>query len=277
MEQDLLLIAKDDELICREEYYMNGTPITRSLYESAVETWNDVEENGFILASTDYPSTDPSILYTVDEAIRFLQGYPASEKTDTEEYSLVTFGEFEQNGDESDGPEALQWRILYQEGDTALVLCENVILIRPFGGGIQNWERSDLRAWLNGEFLSSAFNVFERQKITLGSQVNLGNEFWVASDDRETSDLIFLLSQKEVEKLLPNPKTRLGSPTRYARNSSGYPDSESYVPWWLRTNGIFFGEAMLVQKDGTINTDGTYGGDQYGVRPAMWVTRYWMY
>ena len=268
---NLLYFAKDDDLICYEEYYMNGTPITRSLYESAIESWNDVEENGFILASTDFPSADPSILYTVDEAIRYLQGYPASEKTDTEGYSLVTFGEFEQNGDESDGPEALQWRILYQEGNTALVLCENVILIRPFGGGLQNWERSNLRAWLNGEFLASAFNAIEKKKIVLVSQANLGNEFWVASDDQSTSDLVFLLSQKEIEKFLPDPETRLGSPTRYARNLANYPDSERFVSWWLRTNGIFVGEAMLVQKDGTINTDGTYGGDQYGVRPAMWL------
>ena len=274
---NLLFVAIDDDLICYEEYYMNGKPISHSLYESAVAPWKEMEEGGFVLASTDFASSDPSILYTVDEAIRYLRGDTASEITEPEDYSLITFGEFEQNGDESDGPEALQWRILYQEGNTALVLCEYVILIRPFGGGLQNWERSDLRAWLNGEFLSSAFNGIETRKIVLRSELNLGNEFWVASDDRETSDLIFLLSQKEIEKLLPNPETRLGSPTRYARYSSGYPDSESYVPWWLRTNGIFFGEAMLVQTDGTINTDGTYGGDQYGVRPAMWVTRYWMY
>ena len=60
-------------------------------------------------------------------------------------------------------------------------------------------------------------------------------------------------------------------PTVYAAEQADLGLEEVYYSWWLRTNGVFIGEAMEVLSDGSINTDGTYGGDRKGIRPAIWV------
>ncbi len=182
------------------------------------------------------------------------------------------FGQWEQDGDTSNGVEPLHWRILYEENGFKYAICDSIIEIRAFGGGLQNWERSNLRSWLNGEFYQTAFNDSEKAKIVKRDQLNLGNDFWVASDDRGTADFVFLPSQKEVLQLLPNKNDRRASPSAYARDNAKLENDIEFVSWWLRTNGIFIGQAMTVEPNGDINTDGQYGGDKAGVRPVIWVS-----
>lgn len=182
------------------------------------------------------------------------------------------FGQWEQDGDTSNEAEPLHWRLLYEEGGFKYAICDSIIEIRAFGGGLQNWERSNLRSWLNGEFYQTAFNDSEKAKIVKRDQLNLGNDFWVASDDRGTADFVFLPSQKEVLQLLPNKNDRRASPSAYARDNAKLGNDIEFVSWWLRTNGIFIGQAMTVEPNGDINTDGQYGGDKAGVRPVIWVS-----
>ena len=183
----------------------------------------------------------------------------------------VVFGQWEQDGDPDNGPEPLTWQVLDTDGGARYLLCDRVLEIRAFGGGLQNWERSSLRAWLNGDFFRTAFTEAEQARIARRDQLNLGNDFWVMSDDRGTSDPIFLPSLREIEHLLPEDADRIAAPSPLARRNAGLPDGQHSVSWWLRTNGVFIGEAMLVREDGSLCTEGVYGGDAAGVRPALWL------
>ena len=211
----------------------------------------------------------PGSLYTEDAPLNlFAVWRPISES----EGGSITFGRWEQDGDLSNGPEPLTWHVLYAEGGAEYVLCDRAIEIRQFGGGLQNWERSSLRSWLNGEFWQNAFSDDEKPYIVKREQLNLGNDFWVASDDRETSDLVFLPSQRELLRFLPDPESRRVRPTEYARSSGGLSADAEFIPWWIRTNGVFIGQAMQVAADGSILEDGVYGGDSAGIRPVIWLS-----
>ena len=184
---------------------------------------------------------------------------------------VIVFGRWEQDGNEANGPEPLRWRILCEEGGAAYALCDSVIEIRAFGGAMTKWANCSLRTWLNGDFFETAFQESEKAAIVKREQLNLGNDFWVASDDSPSSDLVFLPSRMEIEKLMGNPADRIAAPTAYAIAQGRLPQDAGGVCWWLRTNGVMPGEAMNVREDGVINNGGTYGGEQMGVRPAIWL------
>ena len=228
----------------------------------------------FLGWSTDENATEgdpryaPGSLYTEDKPLNLWAVWQSG----TSSSGSFVFGHWEQDGDTSNGAEPLHWRILYEEGGFKYAICDSIIEIRAFGGGLQNWERSNLRSWLNGEFYQTAFNDSEKAKIVKRDQLNLGNDFWVASDDRGTADFVFLPSQKEVLQLLPNKNDRRASPSAYARDNAKLGNDGEFVSWWLRTNGIFIGQAMTVEPNGDINADGQYGGDKAGVRPVIWVS-----
>lgn len=228
----------------------------------------------FLGWSTDENATEgdpryaPGSLYTEDKPLNLWAVWQSG----TSSGGNFVFGQWEQDGDTSNGAEPLHWRILYEEGGFKYAICDSIIEIRAFGGGLQNWERSNLRSWLNGEFYQTAFNDSEKAKIVKRDQLNLGNDFWIASDDRGTADFVFLPSQKEVLQLLPNKNDRRASPSAYARDNAKLGNDIEFVSWWLRTNGIFIGQAMTVEPNGDINADGQYGGDKAGVRPVIWVS-----
>ena len=184
----------------------------------------------------------------------------------------IAFGRWEQDGDETNGPEPLYWRILYAEGGGYYAVSDFVIAVQPFGGGLENWERSSLRTWLNGEFYRNAFNDTEKAHIVLRTQLNIGTPAWAASGDPATSDLVFLPSLTEIDMVLQTYDERKARPTPSVRRILNDPDNSPFTAWWLRTNGDWIGEAMTVNADGTVNQHGQYGGDSLGVRPAIWLS-----
>ncbi len=145
---------------------------------------------------------------------------------------------------------------------------------------------SDIRAWLNGVFLPSAFNEAERERL---SKVKIDNSAW---NEKETKypvktfeDQVFLLSFKDVTEPRygfsamaesPDPR-RAALPTDYAlaQGSWAQPDpmNEGTTWWWLRS----------ASEMPYTNCDvGFYGGVYYtyalhyfpdftdsGVRPAI--------
>ena len=95
-----------------------------------------------------------------------------------------------------------------------------------------NWEKSELRRWLNDEFISMAFNADERKRILL---TKVKEKRVKATEDR-----VFVLSEEEFD--LVGRDNRSAFPTAYARRQYSdkleRPYNEPYAFWWLRTRGI---------------------------------------
>ena len=175
-------------------------------------------------------------------------------------------------------------------------------------GSEATWETSDIRAWLNGEFLETAFTDEERSHIASVTVHTEDNSIKGASGGNDTQDSIFLLSFEEtMEYLAVNYDVAVTSyystdeiiystPTDYANNRGAYfmtrvtddlgiiksrnsytndnvEDSLANNCWyWLRSPGVYQNVAAIVSYSGLIRFSG--GMVDYahgGIRPAMWV------
>ena len=189
------------------------------------------------------------------------------------------FGAIEQDNNEANGFEPIEWLVIDVEGDRALLLSRYAIECRSFNEekAETSWESSDLRVWLNGEFLSTAFSETEQQAILLSSVSNAmieGNGAWAGSDSDDTSDRIFLLSFAEATFAFDSPNARKAQGTEYARakgakflglTSVGIGETD----WWLRSPGKNGNEASYIDVRGAAKTRSV--ADRIGVRPALWI------
>ena len=96
--------------------------------------------------------------------------YRAAEKG-----SIVSFGHFEQDNDLSNGPEPIQWIVLDKIDGHLLLLSASCLKGMAYNTAAftpVTWETSSLRAWLNEDFLSSAFTEEEKALIPTVSNEN---------------------------------------------------------------------------------------------------------
>ena len=142
-----------------------------------------------------------------------------------------------------------------------------------------NYEKSEIRTWLNEEFLNIAFSDEEKNKIpttlvdnSLDSTLDEANKY-VCGD---TEDKIYLLSRKEATSYLfsSNDENRIANATDYVKaigvdglstNNETYGDCE----WWLRSptyNHPYY--VYYVLSDGDVK-DNNAVDFRCGVRPAL--------
>ena len=166
----------------------------------------------------------------------------------------VKFGRYPQTaaGDVQD----IEWRVLAVEGDKVLAISSYALDAKPFDNDSNDWEDSEIRGWLNGEFYNSSFNNAEKGKI--------------ASSD---PGKVFLLSKDEAEGYFSSKEDRKCAPTEYAR-ANGALVSDGCCYWWLRSP---FPDSSCnvyhIYFDGDIYFDDVslnYGS----VRPALWINLY---
>lgn len=210
--------------------------------------------------------------------------------------SFVDLGTYEQDGDPATAGEPLRWLVVDVQDGNALLLSKYVIAKRSFNrqAGVCTWENSDIRAWLNGEFLESAFTSSERSYIMTVK---------VTADDKEaaegvdqgadTNDRVFLLSGAEAEDYFFNGveavytytlgKATWAAELSYYESVKDSPtlkftfdewkasyEKDATCNWWLRTMGRNGSNAMYIHMDGKGYVNPVQG-TSIGVRPAIWV------
>lgn len=175
------------------------------------------------------------------------------------------------------------WRVLDVQEGKALVLSEKILSTRayhPIGGQI-SWAESDIRAYLNGEFYSTAFTDEEKTQILESNVENKANNKYGTGAGEDTVDKVFLLSAKEVETYIPESTDRIAQ----------HIETGETILWWLRTPGKGKEYAADVSSTGTVDYHGilvVQAGDNEntglagmagdyassvdgGVRPALWL------
>ena len=86
----------------------------------------------------------------------------AAAENDVEVGDSVFFGSYKQSSNPFAGPEPLEWIVLdkYPDAGVALVTTKYLIDAKPFSLNDETtWAQSDVRQWLNSEFLSNAYDV----------------------------------------------------------------------------------------------------------------------
>ena len=243
----------------------------------------------------------------------------------TQVFEEVSFGAYEQDGNTSNGAEAIEWYVLGEQDGKSLLISKCVLDAVAFDdvdegvtwGGTSprpttdvQWADSSLRAWLNGEFLSTAFSSDEQAAIaTVSNADTKNNATHVAANGADPSvhvaaqseDAVFLLSVAEAKSYLDNNAARVAYPSDYALDRGVYvgvtTDASGQVDetvsgsavWWLRTSGYYGGYTSVVADDGYVHGAGyringelhdgyanhgtmasEHGGNM-GVRPWIWV------
>lgn len=169
---------------------------------------------------------------------------------------VVEFGSYEQDGNASNGEEPIEWRILAVEGDRAYVVSQKALDAHAFNEDKDDgndWNSSDLKAWLESDFVSRAF----------------------ASDEmRVINEEPTLLSVEEANKYFKSDKERQCCPTNQLKQQWGWDsDVSDACGWWLRSPGADSYIAANVGSNGYVFYVGYSVDDSYGaVRPALWVS-----
>ena len=216
----------------------------------------------------------------------------------------ITFGNYEQDNNTSNGKEPISWIVLAKDSNKMLLISEKVLDKKPYNTTNISitWEKSTIRSWLNGygasyntvgtdftssNFFNTAFTTAERAKIVSSSVPAHANPSYSTSPGNATTDKIFLLSITEANNYFATDAKRQADATRYAVKQGVYvkgsesgkmsydgtcTDIHCYAYWWLRSPGYNTNYAANVYFDGSvINNGNSVSNDVSGVRPALWV------
>ena len=225
---------------------------------------------------------------------------------DTQEGRYFTLGRYEQDKKPENGPEPIEWKVLARDGDRVLVISRYILDCVRYDEEYRRvtWETCTLRAWLNGEFLGSAFDAEEQLLIPTTHVTADPNPDFDVDPGEDTEDKLFLLSipeaeayfhpdpyvvprvgidaeerQKQGAKFEANPSTLYCKATAYAAAQGNIPRGGVFkgaADWWLRAPGMRASSAATADVYGLFDTWGSVVNCDglstiRGVRPAMWI------
>lgn len=166
---------------------------------------------------------------------------------------VIKFGSYEQDGDLLNGKEPIEWRVLEVEGDRAYVVSQKALDACAFNEDADDgndWDSSDLKAWLEEDFATQAFTDDEMNEIDGAPTLLSADEAW---------DYFQVYG--------------ICKPTQQAVINGAYRDEDNGAcVWWLRSSGADSDFAALVDADGYVDSDGYYVDcSDVAVRPALWI------
>ena len=180
--------------------------------------------------------------------------------------------------------EPIRWRILSEDGESAFILADGILANKAYDEDSNNYKNSDIRAWLNGEFLNAAFGEIAQSLIETTEVDNSVYSTGYSSNKyacENTFDKVFLLSWREVvnsEYGFASGSTyvaaRKMNVSDYARSTGAYMDTRSSYfgcgDWWLRSpSNIRSNLVRCVGYSGYAVGDSVVYDDSYGVVPAL--------
>ena len=211
----------------------------------------------------------------------------------------VTFGNYEQDNDISNGNEPILWRVLDKENGRLLLISEYALDCRKYNETYDpydtvTWETCTIRKWLNSDFYYTAFSSSERSKIQKTTIENNMNPNNYTRAGNNTEDKVFLISADEVMDYFKITKEMVDGfslevygddirckPTAFALGQADENEWEdeqygSCCRWWLRTPGRDQTYASYVNYFNSSTYIDFYGEavdyTDAMIRPAIWIT-----
>lgn len=148
-------------------------------------------------------------------------------------------------------------------GDELLLLSDYALDCLPFNRVSREcaWQNCSLRKWLNGTFTEEAFSEPEKEQL-------LETRFYGKESE---PDLVFLLSQREIQQYIPNESERVTAPTAYAVRHGAWTNRHGSCYFWVRCNtGGKDHKARYVTTAGDF-ADYACSSRTRCVRPALWM------
>ena len=249
---------REDNIIYFGEY-------PQTLKDSSVTVSDSVDSRGYFLGSD-------NAYYAKLTATPYESGYKFSTEATVTSGTVYYFK-----------VEPLKWRVLSENNGDALLLCESIIDSGRYDDASNNYEASEIRAWLNAEFYNTAFNSTEKNFIqTINVDNSLSSTGYSANSFvcSNTSDKVYLLSYADVVNTLygfTDDASRIKTPSDYALASSVWVSMSNITAnkgnglWMLRTPNDTYEHFI---RECNYNGEVTDGGTNlssvfYGVVPAI--------
>ena len=163
----------------------------------------------------------------------------------------------------------LEWNILFEDQEKVLLHLAYGICTMPYdsAGKKVQWENSNIRKWLQKDFLTKAFCSEEFDKIMEVDIEHLKDIRNSSPTVYKTKEKVFLLSEREILSFQLNKE-------EWQRNLMAGLEEKSYGAWWLRSFGRLEGISMgVVRPDGIIYPSGDIRADNVMVVPALYVRK----
>ena len=190
----------------------------------------------------------------------------------------IKFGNYPQTSHGQIQP--IEWQVLSIENNRMLVISRYGLEAKRFDIGSNNWENSEIRKWLNGEFYNKSFNENEKKFIrnsSISTIVYKGGFLGIGRKEElsYTNDRVFLLSKEEAKKYFVNDDVIKCKATNYAKKNGAYVDSDDggYSHWWLRSPFPYSGggDVYIVFSGGNIFSCYVDCLVPNLARPALWI------
>ena len=191
------------------------------------------------------------------------------------EVPTVFFGAYEQDGNADNGAEPIEWLVMEESGDTLTLLSRCALDAKAYDDESlweydTNWDKS-LRAWLNGEFLESAFSGEERQRVETVAHKIITFQLEDNITYADVEDTVWIPGWSDLEAWFPDEAERQCQPTAYAVSRGA----------WMQDEGAYAGNCLYAMMDGigwytmsVIDCRGeevetAFASDYLGVRPVI--------
>ncbi|MBQ3571837.1 MAG: hypothetical protein IJA15_03300 [Clostridia bacterium] len=187
--------------------------------------------------------------------------------------------------------DVIRWKVLERKQDRVFLISDLIIdsqciyrssAVRSEDVAIwpNNYERSDLRAWLHSDFYNGAFTATQKESILL---TNVDNSLASTGDTsnnfvcNNTQDKVFLLSRVEANAYLEAGANFYKIPSAYTLSQGLSINNNHNYSWWLRTPHYYDhqnqGRSSLL-IDGVLNAVGSTDSNytDVGVVPVLWMS-----
>ncbi len=170
----------------------------------------------------------------------------------------VLFGRYVYDGIDENDAEPVQWIVMSNDGEKAVLIAKQTVEMLPFDEkGRNDWERSTIREWLNGEFIRSTFNDDE--------------QLLLLADDNE--DFVSIPARIEAISWLEGNGMMACVPSGHVMmqyEPFGY--VEGISNWWLKDAGYTDKRVVTVNAQGRIYEYGNAADAEWvAVRPVICV------
>ena len=173
--------------------------------------------------------------------------------------------------------EPIEWKIL-TSSDGSYSLVSTVLLdAHRYDSGYNNYKNSEIRSWLNDDFLNTAFNLDSShiQTTTVDNSASTTNSSSNTYACANTEDKIYLLSYKDYlnadygfSTSTSSSTTRTCKPTDYALANYCYQYNGNGNYWTRSPYSNSSDHAWYVYGGGDLDYDRVYDAGS-GVRPAL--------
>ena len=187
--------------------------------------------------------------------------------------------------------EPIKWRVLNPSASgNKILLAESILTVHRFDDDSNNYKESEIRTYLNDDFLNAAFTSTAHNLIATTIVDNSAASTNPASNEKtwsmgtnnyaceNTSDKIFLLSEKEVTTSAyefteyneyGEGNSRIRVTTDYAKANFAVQDAYGGL-WWLRSpNADYSNNAHYIFQDGSSYNYCNVISENVGVVPAL--------